>query len=432
MLSDIEKGVFSVIDERKDEIVDYLRELIKYKTVAPSKGDVVDHDEYIKHQEFVSKTLEEMNCQIDMWEIDPKEMTDSPGAGVIIDRDCSRMPVLVGVLKNVGNGKSLILNGHYDVVPAGDEDSWSSQPFESKIIDNKIFGRGAADMKGGIAAMIQAVKSIQIAGIKLKGDIIFQIVPEEEVTEMGTLSACQCGYKADAAIIPEPTDMKVLIAMRGSMQGKITVYGRPGHAAFTQPHWKEGGAVNAITKAAKIISALEELTIEWSKEPDKRHKCLDPDIVLPTEIKGGDYWERYPEKVEIGFSANFLGKNVNIKEIEDKIMAVAQTDAWMKKYPPKIEYSWVYGTEISEDEPIVKIALDTLDDMGIDPQLTGWGTLSDAIHLVNQSNIPTISIGTDEGNIHGIDEFCDIDKLIDVTKAIAVSTMRWCGIKNKD
>jgi acetylornithine deacetylase len=221
--------------------------------------------------------------------------------------------------------------------------------------------------------------------------------------------------------------MTVLIAMRGSMQGKITVYGRPGHAACTQPHWKEGGAVNAITKAAKIINALDELTVEWSKDADKRHKYLDPDIVLPTEIKGGDYWERYPEKVEIGFSANFLGKDVNIKEIDDKIMAVAQTDAWMKQCPPEIEYSWVYGTEICEDEPIVRIAQDTLDDMGIDPQLTGWGTLSDAIHLVNQSNIPTVSIGTGQGNIHGIDEFCDIDQLIEVTKIIAVSTMRWCG-----
>ena len=100
MLSDIEKKVLSVIDESKDEIVDYLRELIKYKTVAPSRGDAIDHDEYIRHQEFVGKTLVEMNCKMDRWEINPKEMTDSPGAGVIIDRDCSRMPVLVGELKN--------------------------------------------------------------------------------------------------------------------------------------------------------------------------------------------------------------------------------------------------------------------------------------------------------------------------------------------
>jgi acetylornithine deacetylase len=215
--------------------------------------------------------------------------------------------------------------------------------------------------------------------------------------------------------------------MRGSMHGTITVFGRAGHAAITQPHWTEGGAVNAISKATKIILALEELTSEWRDRPDKRHELLDPDIVLPTVINGGDYWERYPEKVEIGFSANFFGLANNVKEIEERIRAVANSDPWMRKNPPKLEYGWVYGAEIDENEPIVGTALQAARDLGFESGVMGWGTLSDAIHLINYSKIPTISIGPDDKTIHGANEFCEIEQLVNTTKVLALTILRWCG-----
>jgi acetylornithine deacetylase len=152
--------------------------------------------------------------------------------------------------------------------------NWSQSPFKGNVEDGKVFGRGTIDMKGGIAAMIQAIRFIRDTGIELSGDITVQVVPEEEVSEMGTLACCQKGLTADAAMIPEPTNMNILVAMRGSVCGKITVLGRAGHAAMPQPHWTEGGAVNAISKAAKIVQALEELTVEWRDRPDKRH-CAD-------------------------------------------------------------------------------------------------------------------------------------------------------------
>jgi acetylornithine deacetylase len=345
------------------------------------------------------------------------------------DRDLSKMPAVVGTLKGDGKGRSLILNGHCDVVPIGVIENWTRDPFGGEIVDNRIYGRGACDMKAGIAAMLSAVKYIQNSGVKLNGDIIVQVVPEEELTQMGTLACCQKGYQADAAIIPEPSGMNVWIAMRGSIHGKITVFGRAGHAAQTQPHWMAGGGVNAISKAAKIIVAMEELTEEWRIRPDKHHQLVDPDNIIPTVIRGGEYWEMYPEKVEIEFSSNFIpNAKDTAKEIEEKIMGVANSDPWMKANPPKIEISWVYGAEISEKEQIVETAIASVNDLGYQAEIEGLGSLTDAIHLINYSKIPTISIGPETlENAHAPDEFIEIDQLIDSTKALALIIMRWCG-----
>lgn len=428
MLSEKERKVLDLIGENKREIIEYLRRLIGFKTVSPPQNGKAEGDGYRKLQEFVCKTLEEMDFDIDTWEVDASKLESFPGSGVSPDRDLSNMPVVVGKLRSGGKGRSLLLNGHIDVVPPGVIGNWNHDPFKGEIVGNKVFGRGACDMKGGVAAMLGAVKFIHQAGIKLNGDLTIETVPEEEITEMGTLACCEKGYKADAAIIPEPTNMNVLVAMRGCVSGKITVFGRAGHAEMTQPHWKEGGAVNAISKAVKILQALEELAEEWRTSPDKRHKFLDPDTITPTLIKGGEWSVTYPEKVEITFDSMFIPSMVNLwEEIEQKIMSVAATDPWMKEHPPKLETGWVYGAEIDENEPIVKTAVEAANEAGIAPKLVGMGSLTDAIHLINYSKIPTISIGPADDTCHMADEFVDIDELINLTKVLALAIMRWCG-----
>ena len=284
-------------------------------------------------------------------------------------------------------------------------------------------------MKGGIAAMIKAVKFIQQAGIKLNGDLIVETVPDEEITSMGTLSCCQKGYKADAAIIPEPSNMNIYVAMRGNMLGKITVFGRAGHGDETQPHWKEGGAVNAISKAVKVIQALEELTEDWRKRADKQHKFLDPDIIVPTTIKGGEWIVMYPEKVEIGFTSDFIPKTVDIKkELQEKITSVANTDPWMKEHPPKLETNpWLYGAEIDAIAPIFKTTVAAAQELGIEPKPIGTNSLADAIHLINYAKIPTICIGPNDKTAHMTDEFVEIDELIKTTKILSLAILRWCG-----
>ncbi len=429
MLTEKETEVLKLIDENKEEIIEYLKKLISYKTITPHDGARAEGDDYSTLQNFIRNTLEEMNFNIDMWEVDSSKLESFPGSGVLKDRDLSNMPVLVGKAKGNGKGKSLILNGHYDVVPVGVIENWKHDPFKGEIEENKIFGRGTNDMKGGITAMVQAINFIQKAGVKLGGDLTVETVPDEEGSCMGTLACCQRGYTADAAIIPEPTDMKVLVAVRGSLYGKITVFGRAGHAEMPQPPWIEGGAGNAISKAMKVIAALEELVEEWRTRSDKQHKFLHPDMIIPTVINGGEWPVTYPEKVEILFGSMFIpSTGTTIDEIEEKIANIANYDPWLKEHPPKIETTlWQYGAEVEENESIVKTAMAALEDLGIEPALRGYGTLTDSIHLINYSKIPTISIGPDIKTAHMADEFVEIGQLLDTTKALALAIMRWCG-----
>lgn len=429
MITEQERRVLEFIDRGKEDIIEDLRKLIGFRTVTPQENESAKGEDYKDFQKFIRSTLEEMGFDVDMWEIDASKLDSFPGSGVLKDRDLSNMPALAGKLEGSGEGRSLILNGHYDVVPAGIIENWRHPPFDAKIEDNKIIGRGTNDMKGGIAAIIHALKAIQQAGIVLNGDVIVESVPDEEQTSMGTLSCCQRGYTADAAIIPEPTDMKVLVAVRGSVYGRITVLGRAGHAEMPQPDWTEGGAVNAISKAAKIVAALDELTDEWRMSPEKQHKYLDPDIIVPTIIHGGEWPVTYPEKVEITFGSMFIPSTKDkIKEIKAKLKSVADSDPWLKEHPPKLEIDGeTYGAEVEEDEPIVDTGREALRDLGIEPELRGYGTLTDSIHLINCLGIPTISIGPDIKTAHMANECVDIDELMNTVKALALCTMRWCG-----
>jgi acetylornithine deacetylase len=315
-------------------------------------------------------------------------------------------------------------------VPPGIAENWRHDPFGAEVEDDKVFGRGACDMKGGISAMLQAVRSIREAEIELAGDLLVQTVPDEESTSMGTLSCCQRGYRADAALIPEPSDFKVLVAMRGSLYGRITVFGRAGHAEVTQPHWTEGGAVNAISKAVRVIRGLEELADEWRTRPGSRHKYLDPNTIVPTVIKGGEWEVTYPEQVEISFGSLFIPGTTDAREeIEAQLTRVAALDPWLRERPPKLETAeWLYGAEVDESEPVVQAGLEALGDLGLAPGLVGCGSLTDAIHLINYAGIPTISVGPTSHTAHMAEEYVEIGELVDTAKMMALCIMRWCGL----
>jgi acetylornithine deacetylase len=432
MLSETEQKVLDLIDENKDDIIRFLQKIVSYKTITPQDEPAEDEDrsDYRKLAAYFSEYLNGLGFEIDTWELDSKKLEQFPGSGVRPDRDITEMPVVVGQRKSQGEGRSLILNGHYDVVPVGLIENWTRDPFGGEIDDDCLYGRGASDMKGGIAAMLKAIECIQKAGIKLNGNLIVELVPEEEASSMGTLAACQKGYKADGAVIPEPSSMFVLTAMRGNCGGKVTVFGRAGHADEEQPHWQMGGAVNAITKATKIIQAMEELTEEWRTRPDKYSELLTPDQIIPTVINGGEWPIMYPEKCVIEYNANFIpGNDGIIKEIEEKIMAVAATDPWLKENPPVVEIpSYLYGAEVGANEPIVKTALEAAGEFTAEPTTVGTGSLTDAIHLINYAKTPTVSLGPGPSfTPHKPDEYVDIDSLITSTKALAILTMRWCG-----
>ena len=425
MRGDEESRVLGTIEGRKAELVELVVRLIRFRTVSPLLGERAEGPAYRDLQAFVAERLGALAFDVETWEADASSLESFPGSGVMKDRDLSNMPVLVG--RRPGRGRSLLLNAHYDVVPPGVAGNWSHPPFEGAVADGRVYGRGACDMKGGFAAMLFALECIEAAGVELAGPLVFESVPDEEQTSMGTLACCARGIRADAGIIPEPTGLEVLVACRGSFSGKIVVEGRAGHSEMNQPPWEEGGAVNAIAKAVRVLEGLEALNAAWRSSPSKRHKYLDPDIIVPTMIRGGEWEVMHPERVEITFTSDFVPATKDIRgEIQSLLDTIAHGDSWMREHPPRLEAGgFLYAGEVAVDEPIVRTACSALADLGIPPRLRGFGSLTDMVHLVNAAKVPTISIGPSPRTAHAADENVTVDELVATAKSLALTILWW-------
>ncbi len=420
-----EKGVLDRIDRERDQLVDLAVRLIRFPTLAPLLGERAEGTAYRDLQAFVSRRLESLGFRTETWETDASSLENFPGSGVVPDRDLRHMPIVVG--RREGRGPSLLLNAHYDVVPPGLRENWTRPPFDGVVEGGQIFGRGACDMKGGFAAMLHALECLRDGGVEPLGPLVFESVPDEEQTSMGTLACCQRGIRADAGIIPEPTGLQVLVACRGSFSGTIVVEGRAGHSEMTQPPWEEGGAVNAIAKAVRVLEGLEALNASWQTAPEKRHKYLDPDIIVPTMIRGGAWEVMHPEKVEIAFTSDFVPATKDIRgEIQELLDTIAARDSWMREHPPRLEPAgFLYAGEVREDEPIVQTGSAALEDLGIPPRLVGFGSLTDMVHLTNVTKVPTISIGPSPATAHTANEHVSVQELVTTSKALALTLMRW-------
>lgn len=425
MLTEEETRVLKRVEDRHDDLARLLSRLIRYRTVTPLMGQKAKGGDYRGLQSFVSKRLTTLGFDIETWEPDASSLKRFPGSGIVSDRDLCGMPIVVG--RRAGRGRSLLLNAHYDVVPPGVLESWTLPPFDGVVADGRIYGRGTCDMKGGLAAMLEALRCIVDAEVEIPGPLIVESVPDEEQTSMGTLACCERGIRADAAVIPEPTDLRVLVAVRGSLSGKIVVPGRAGHSETAQPSWEEGGAVNAIEKAVKVLHGIDALNEEWKARPDKRHRYLDPDVLTPTMIRGGEWEVMHPERVEITFTSNFVPSAKDTRaEIEAMLDRVARADPWMRAHPPVlVAGESLYGAEVSEDASIVRTASSALAEVGIRPELVGSGSLTDMVHLINYSKVPTVSVGPSTRTAHMADEHVTVDELVTTAKVLALIILRW-------
>lgn len=193
----------------------------------------------------------------------------------------------VAVVHGGSEGKPrLVLNGHIDVVPEGDPDGWSVPPFEAVVRQGRIYGRGACDMKGGVAAAMIAAKALKDSGVKLRGDLVLQFAMGEETGEAGTKSLLEEGFGGDWGIVLEPSDLKIMTAEKGLAWYHFTVEGKPTHGS--RPHQ----GINAIDKAAKLISALQEYHEEIG---ERTHPLCGKDVCSVTMIRAGTKENIIPE-----------------------------------------------------------------------------------------------------------------------------------------
>src|SRR5215207_5783045 len=260
--SEVVQRLRQAAHDLEEQTVAFTQELVRIPTENPKLAAIAAGAE-AACQDVIEARLHALGCVIDRWDVYPGR------------------PDLIGRLQGHGGEKarSLILNGHIDVVPAGDPAAWIHQPFAAEIAEGKIWGRGAVDMKGGVAAMIAAVEAIQRAGIRLQGDVLIESVVDEETGGPGTTQTIEHGYRADAAIVVEPTDLQILPVEGGLEWLRVVVRGRSGHSAYRYRTVHAGGrgtAVNAIEKTAKILAAVQDLERYWAVH--KRHPLLPAGI----------------------------------------------------------------------------------------------------------------------------------------------------------
>jgi acetylornithine deacetylase len=294
-------------------------------------------------------------------------------------------------------------------------------------------------MKGGIACLVVALETLHRLGVRLAGDVVFCTVTDEESSGAGGRRAVEHGVGADAGICAEPTDFAAWVSCRGTVTPTITIEGRAGHAEMRQPHWREGGAVNAIERLVPLLQAVQRLREDWRTRPDQQHHLLSPGDIVPTVVSGGSWIVTYPASCELTCDVTYLPGHVDAagtgKPIEDEIVAcleaAASSDPWLREHP--LKWSWscdVVPAEMPADHPLVTTALGCAGAVGRSGRPAGLDSWHDAATFTS-SGTPTFSFGPDGfETAHAVDERATIDGLLDYTTAIALTAMRWCGVRN--
>ncbi|MEK3699778.1 ArgE/DapE family deacylase [Paenibacillus sp. FSL R10-2199] len=429
-----EQQVMEWIEDHQEEILEFLQQLIQIPSVNPWFFDEPGPSKEKEVQEFISRKLEGLGAEIEMWEPNADDLKPYEGmAGYYPGRDFTGRPNLAATFGKDAPGKSLLLFGHIDVVMAGSK--WTVDPFEGTIMDGKMYGRGTVDMKGGVAAMIMAVEAVLGSGLKLKGPVVVGTVVDEEAGGMGALDFIHHGYRADACILTEPTSLTIAPLCRGILWGKIKIQGRSGHIEMPQADWKDGGAVDSIKKARYILDAFDRLNEQWAVS--KTHPYLSiPCQVHVAQLNAGEYPTSFANEAEIVFNAQYLpserdeklvGGNVK-KELTDFLRQAALQDPWLSEHLPEIE--WMVDADCAETDvahPFVQTCVQSLQAIGEAGTIEGLGFHTDMGWPVNVG-IPTINFGPGDPSLaHHSDEFTPVHEVIQAVKMIAKTIIDWCG-----
>jgi acetylornithine deacetylase len=435
-MTDHERAVSEAIAERQDDLVQLASDLIGFDTITHRPGDA-PRDE-VRIQEYLAGRLAAAGAEIELWE--PAGEDVAPHGQVPPDYDFAGRPQLIARIPGAARERSLLFNGHLDVVPVEPVDRWTTHPFEPEMRDGRLFGRGACDMKGGVAAMVFAVETLVQLGITPPTDLVINTVTDEETCGAGTLASLAHGLAASAGIVPEPTGFAVNVTCRGILNLWVTVAGRPGHATFHQPDWQEGGAVNAIEKAAVVLGAVRQLRDDWARRDDLAHDLLPPTSIVPTLVDGGEWRVSYPAACRTFYDIAYLptqaddtGHGGRVRqEIAAWIAEHAGRDSWLAANPPKLEWgNDIPPGEVDPSEPIVRCVAEAATAVRGAGPTGGLDSWHDAASLNRVGGIPTVAFGVSSSDaegrslMHAVDENVAVDELVACSQALALAALRF-------
>ncbi len=432
-LSPLERSVTDAVARRRDELIALLCDLIRFDPRAPEAGSAPRDEAAL--QDYVADRMRSAGLAVRVWEPEPADLPPNRYA-IPEGHDFRGRPQLVATAAGAGGGRSLLLNGHVDVVTAEPVDRWTSPPFAPDVRSGRVYGRGACDMKGGVACMLLATEVLRSLDVPLRGDLIVNTVTDEESTGAGSLAVASTGLRADGGIIPEPTGLTAWLGTRGSLMPRITVEGRAGHAGVPPAHWSAGGPVNAIEKLQVVLEALQRLRHEWVLRPDCQHEVLAPGSIVPTAIAAGQWMVSYPAAATLECHVQYVpgqadadgyGSGVE-REIEQRVLAACAADSWLSEHPPRFEWpgdapaGWV-----APEHPVAATTLATMGALELPRTVAAKTTFFDG-PTFSRAGIPTIAFGPgDILQAHTVDEFVPVDDLVRAAQVIAVAAVRFCG-----
>ncbi len=409
------------VEARRDDAVRLLQELVRVPSTTGEEGAV---------QEKVEHAFRGRGLNVDVWEATAEE-TDPYRDHVGGQETYENRPNVAGVRRGRGGGRSLLLNAHVDTVAPGEPEAWVHDPLGGEVVGDRLYGRGSCDMKGGLVTHLAALDALEAVGVELLGDVTVTATVGEENGGLGALSAVLRGYHADAALITEPTRLRLVPAQGGSLVFRLTVPGRSAHAAVRD----EG--VSALEKFVPLFGALREL--ERERNATLSHPLYDHlENKVPINIgvvRAGNWASTVPEGlVAEGRVGLIPGEEVDVfkERVRERISGVAEGDPWLRENPPALE--WFGGqfapAEVPVDAPICEAvkrahALAT----GREPVVEGVSYGADMRLFVRFGETPCVMYGAgDVRDAHGPDEHISIPDLVTATKAVAFLISSWCGV----
>lgn len=449
MTADPTDRVLARIDGMREEMVAALAEAVSVRSVNPTYPDQ-DYDDLVGGETEVSELLARQYRQA--------------GAETTLFGEAPGRDNVVGVLHGAGGGRSLILNGHVDVVPADDSAYWSHDPFTAFVDDTHVWGRGTADMKSGLVAQAFAARALAETGTRLRGDLILQGVVGEENLEhrLGTSAVLARGFTADAAIIAEPTGadrpLSVMPATPGVLILHIAVTGRSAHASM-RPRTRARAAadepasgpasdpvatpvaVSAVDAALRIHDALRRLEADWfESRTDPLFEKGQFTIGLNV-IDGAAHGSRnvafVPDRTTLEYAV-FHPPATDVSEIRSEIARtvrdVARQDPWLRVNPPRVDWPMHYpGGRTDRDHPFCRTVRAARERAALGTSFAGPGDVlpfpsATDLTWFTAAGIPAVGLGPGaQAMAHAVDERCAIEEMVSAAKAYATAAIAWCG-----
>jgi len=416
---DAETRLLETIDD--EALVQQLVELVKIPSVTGT-----DAESELQH--WHASQLELLGYDVDSWKLDLDDLeahADYPGA------EAPRTEGY-GVVAQTGpeGTPALVLQGHVDVVPTGDLDRWVDRnPWSGAVRDGAVHGRGACDMKAGLATNLAVARAIAVSGVRLERPFGIHVVVSEEDGGLGSFATMLRGHRADAAVITEPTSGQIVVANAGALTFQLRVPGRAAHGSTRL----EGR--NALDAFLPVYTSLGELERQRNQDPDPLYANQRlPYPISVGVIRAGDWASTVPDLL---VAQGRLGVQLG-EPIQDARAALTQTvaeacqrDPWLRDHP--VQVSWPGGQfasgRIHPGHPLVgEVARAILSAEGREVELGAAPYGSDLRLYAGHGGIPTLHYGPGDVRFaHAAREQVDIAELIRTTRSLLVLAARRCG-----